>query len=460
MILSYTNHALDQFLEDLMDIGIPSDIMTRLGSKSTTKTASLSFEAQFRTYKSGGRPFSRVAALREELNSLRGHLVSAYEALVHHPSLQDILDFLEFSEAVDSQDFWDAFQVRREEDGFSVAGKHNKAITEVYLMDQWCKGKGPGIFQQTLSPSSIQVWHMSPADRSTKYYQWIQAWRAEQIETFQEALNSFNNTQKEIDDWFDESKCEFIKTKRVVGCTTTAAAKYASLIKAARSDCVLVEEAGEILEAHVLTSLTPDTRQLVLIGDHKQLRPKCNNYALSVEQGDGYDLNRSMFERLVLEGYPYATLQKQHRMVPEISQIVRQMTYPDLLDASKTEKRPQILGVQGRVHFINHNQLETTGEGLRDRSEPGQSASKENPFEAHMVLSIVRYLVLQGYKSDEIVVLTPYLGQLRRLRETLKEDGDPLLNEMDAKELIRAGLLSTGGTKDGQGRLRLSTVGT
>jgi hypothetical protein len=37
---------------------------------------------------------------------------------------------------------------------------------------------------------------------------------------------------------------------------------------------VLVEEAGELLEAHVLTSLSPSTKHLILIGDHKQLRPK------------------------------------------------------------------------------------------------------------------------------------------------------------------------------------------
>jgi hypothetical protein len=37
---------------------------------------------------------------------------------------------------------------------------------------------------------------------------------------------------------------------------------------------VLVEEAGELLEAHVLTSLTSATQHLIMIGDHKQLRPK------------------------------------------------------------------------------------------------------------------------------------------------------------------------------------------
>jgi superfamily I DNA and/or RNA helicase len=64
--------------------------------------------------------------------------------------------------------------------------------------------------------------------------------------------------------------------------------------------------AGEILESHILTALSPETKHLVLIGDHKQLRPKVQYD--SVEKGEGLDLNRSLFKRLVLRGYPYQVL--------------------------------------------------------------------------------------------------------------------------------------------------------
>ena len=53
---------------------------------------------------------------------------------------------------------------------------------------------------------------------------------------------------------------------------------------------VMVEEAAEILEAHVLSSLSPRTKQLVMIGDHKQLRPKVECYELSVQVGVGGSL--------------------------------------------------------------------------------------------------------------------------------------------------------------------------
>ena len=110
---------------------------------------------------------------------------------------------------------------------------------------------------------------------------------------------------------------------------------------------LVVEEAGEILESHVLTALGPETKQLILIGDQKQLRPKVH-HDLSVEKGDGYDLNRSLFERLVLRNYPHQVLYQQHRMRPEISALVRQLTYPDLVDAPNTQGRPDLRGFPGQ----------------------------------------------------------------------------------------------------------------
>ena len=41
---------------------------------------------------------------------------------------------------------------------------------------------------------------------------------------------------------------------------------------------MLVEEAGQVLEAHVLGSLVESVQHLIMIGDPLQLRPNLNNY--------------------------------------------------------------------------------------------------------------------------------------------------------------------------------------
>jgi hypothetical protein len=76
-----------------------------------------------------------------------------------------------------------------------------------------------------------------------------------------------------------------------------------------------------------------------------------------------------------------------------------------------------------------------------------------------MVLKIVRYLGQQGYGTNEIVILTPYLGQLRELQEALKKDNDPVINDLDSHDLVRAGLISKSAAKLAKKPIRLATIG-
>jgi superfamily I DNA and/or RNA helicase len=255
-----------------------------------------------------------------------------------------------------------------------------------------------------------------------------------------------------------ERDLTIIRRKRIIGCTTTAAAKYVQALQAISPGVLLVEEAGEILESHILTALGPETKQLILIGDHKQLRPKVH-YDLSVEKGQGYDLNRSLFERLVLKGYPHRVLSQQHRMRPEISALVRQLTYPDLVDAPKTQGRPNLRGFQDNLIFVNHSEPEMELPDVPDWRDNTSTSSKENMFEASMTLKCVRYLGQQGYRTDNLVILTPYLGQLRLLRDELGKDNDPVLNDLDSYDLVRAGLMPAASADMNKPRIRISTIG-
>ena len=79
-----------------------------------------------------------------------------------------------------------------------------------------------------------------------------------------------------------------------------------------------------------------------------------------------------------------------------------------------------------------------------------------------MVVKIVRYFKQQGYKSSDMVILTPYLGQLSKLREVLQNEDDPVLNDLDANDLQKAGILGQPGavaTKAHQAGVRLATIG-
>jgi len=105
---------------------------------------------------------------------------------------------------------------------------------------------------------------------------------------------------------------------------------------------MLIEEAGQVLEAHVLGSLVPSVEHLIMIGDPLQLRPTLNNFceycisgvhqgpygfpALSMDNRRGRELYRfdmSLMERLSTSGLAMSQIDVQRRMRPTISDLIR-----------------------------------------------------------------------------------------------------------------------------------------
>lgn len=483
LVVCYTNHALDQFLEDLLDIGIPESSMVRLGGKSTDRTKSLSLHNIQRS--SPGSKLTRadwteITSLEQKVSKLDQALVNCARTYnSSDPTHAAIMEHLEFHDTDDR--FFYAFKLPSSNNGEVIVRRGGKALDAFYLFKNWINGYDAGALRDhDIVREARDIWSMDIGARRAKLSGWKQAVLAEQVESIADLVKKYNAAQVELDAKFDQTVGRVLASKKIIGCTTTAAAKYRDQINAAAPDVLLVEEAGEILESHVLTALAQTVQKLILIGDHKyvlhamhytdtnlcnrQLRPKVNNYLLTVEKGEGYDLNRSLFERLVLKGYPHETLSQQHRMRPEISALVRHLTYPDLTDAPKTKGRADIRGLRSNVVFIHHNELEddlTELNHLENKGdEIGAKASKKNTHEVEMVLKILRYLGQQGYRSDQIVILTPYLGQLRALQQALKVDNDPVLNDLDSADLVRAGLVTPAAAEIAKKPIRLATIGT
>ncbi|KAI5868688.1 P-loop containing nucleoside triphosphate hydrolase protein [Durotheca rogersii] len=455
LVLSYTNHALDQFAEDLMDIGISPDVIVRLGSKFTSRTESLLLRNQ--TLDVGRKKKTRwelINSLKSDLSSLVKKVDDSLEAHQQPISKAQLLMHAELNH----RHFYDALEVPEAEDGETGVGRKGGKLTKEYLLENWKDGKGPGAFEKgKKSAPSADVWSMKKEDRMKKIDQWTEEIREESMADLVNSVATFNKTQKVLQITRKDKTEQILQSKRIICCTTTAASMFSQEIQAATPGIIVVEEAGEILESHILAAMGPNTKHLIQIGDHKQLRPKVNNYRLTVEAGHGYDLNRSLFERLILHGRPHCTLLNQHRMRPEISSLIRH-NYPDLEDAKGTKDRPHLSGFQSDLVFFNHNHLEERNSVLTDKLDHGATSSKQNIFEVEMVLKCVRYLGQQNYKTTDIVILTPYLGQLSLLRKFLSKDHDPILNDLDSHDLVEAGVIPAASAEVNKRPIRLSTI--
>jgi superfamily I DNA and/or RNA helicase len=101
---------------------------------------------------------------------------------------------------------------------------------------------------------------------------------------------------------YDEVDRRVLADVDVIGVTTSGLARRISVLRHIESRVVICEEAGEVLEAHMLSALIPSVQHIIQIGDHQQLRPQIVNHKLSMESlsGDLYQLDRSQFERMAL----------------------------------------------------------------------------------------------------------------------------------------------------------------
>ncbi|MEW8339221.1 MAG: C-terminal helicase domain-containing protein, partial [Candidatus Thiodiazotropha taylori] len=87
--------------------------------------------------------------------------------------------------------------------------------------------------------------------------------------------------------------------------------------------------------------------------------------------------------------------------------------YPNLRDHTTVTLYDSINGVERSVCFIDHTEPE---------EQTGESTSYYNFHEAQFVTAFCKYLLQQGYKAEQITVLSPYMGQVLTLRKEMPKN--------------------------------------
>lgn len=445
LISCYTNHALDQFLEHLLEKGIRK--IVRLGGQSHStlledhnlrKVAQAESKTRAEGYTLGKsydsleqesqriqRSLAQVhGANRAEWKHIQFHLKRMYPSI--HRQFRQVDD-----------------------DGFEVAGRHP---FEVWASQRNLPSNTTGTDQSKpalqekevlVEKAERDVYSLSRAERDHIRDIWAQELRDIALDDIFERVKATERSQKLINNVHDEIDRRVLQNADVIGITTTGLAKRIATLQRVRCKVVICEEAGEVMEPHMISALLPAAEHFIQIGDHEQLRPQINNFKdLSLESRKGlqYQLDRSQFERLSVGEpgrlrMPVAQLNVQRRMRPEISKLIRDTIYPDLIDHPSTYAQPDVVGMRKNRFWIDHDNLEDN-----QRSDMHQK-SHSNTWEVEMVHAMVRHIVRQGtYKSSEIAVLTPYTGQLQKLRAAMRNDFEIILSERDEEALEKDGL--------------------
>ncbi|XP_053404552.1 NFX1-type zinc finger-containing protein 1-like [Mercenaria mercenaria] len=252
------------------------------------------------------------------------------------------------------------------------------------------------------------VWRLNHHTKWRLYRLWIQKLCTKIYDKIEEKRRDFEEASERYQEASAQGDKEIMRQAAVIGMTTSGAARYQSVLRDIGPRIIVVEEAAEVLEAHIITTLSKKCEHLILIGDHKQLRPNPTVYKLAVK----YHLDVSFFERMVTNDMPFNSLELQHRMRPEISSIMRHI-YPDLKDHEHVETYPNVKGISTNLFLINHTHSENSNKDIKSYS---------NQKEAEYAVALCRYLLLQGYTRNDITLLTTYTGQLICIRNLMPRE--------------------------------------
>ncbi|KAG5772514.1 hypothetical protein H9Q72_001332 [Fusarium xylarioides] len=433
LIICYTNHALDQFLKHLLDVGINRII--RIGGRSVTpELEGLNLRVVSKeTQKTVGERMTLASAFTQKDSSAytAAEAVNSLRLRRNGPSWELLGDFLLEDNSEIYEQFADTANELTGEDGDPLLMWLAAGDADIQEPARW------NMVETTLAAEK-DIDMLSRWERHTLVKDWMKRHEEEQTDVLFEAMDDVEEQWKNINRVHDGVNQRTLVQAEVIGLTTTSLAGRIDMLRSLKCKVVICEEAGEVKEADIISALMPGVEHLIQIGDHKQLRPQINNFDLSLESTSGqkWQLDRSQFERRAegepgLSPAPFAQLDVQRRMRPEVSRLIRGV-YPDLKDHQNVQNLPDVVGMLDNVFWLDHSHEEDNGgDGTRVRSH-------SNRWETDMATALIRHLVRQGkYRAEDIALLTPYMGQLQQLKAALSSDFEICLGDRDRDQLAQ-----------------------
>lgn len=229
------------------------------------------------------------------------------------------------------------------------------------------------------------------------------------------AHRDLNRGWKEVRRIERQMRDDILDRAQVLCCTCIGVGHQ--LLDGRRFSRVLLDEATQATEPASLVPLVRGARQIVLVGDHRQLPP-----TVISRRAENGGLRRSLFERLVAMGLEPMLLDTQYRMHPAISDFPNRTFYEGrLVDGITPAERPNPAGLLWNDWEVPMAFLPINGDELLSPD----GASKENPAEAGWVAKILENLLQAGdLEEADIGIITPYAGQVRAIRDALPERND------------------------------------
>ena len=307
----YKNHALDQLLEHLVEGSVEGII--RVGSRSKSELVKRfnlrdAVQSEERTSTERRRFAINKSAIESEAEEMKPLLEDLM--MLNHPKV-----VRKFLQRRFPEQYSQIYGREIDDDGFEIVDNNPRDALTKLLHPKWTRSSPLEVDSPVLNRSLeklqyANVWDMTLQERSSLHNHWTGTLKNELLAKLSSILSTVGEHMQELSQCRKEDDLRVLSKARVVGVTTSGLARNLDVLKRLQSKVLVCEEAGEVLEAHLLTALLPSVEHAILIGDHQRLKPQIANYELSSENPRGvqYSFDISLFERLLHPTVPQVAL--------------------------------------------------------------------------------------------------------------------------------------------------------
>ncbi|TKS71172.1 PPAR-gamma DNA-binding domain-interacting protein 1 [Collichthys lucidus] len=216
-----------------------------------------------------------------------------------------------------------------------------------------------------------------------------------------------------------EARTYELEQHDIILCTCTQSSTP-SLTKTVSARQILIDECAMATEPQALIPLVCNNNpeKIVLIGDHKQLRPIVKNVRVRK-----LGMGKSLFERYYMMHKKRAVmLDTQYRMHEDICEFPSNAYYEGMLKTG-VEQRNSVLRVGDKTMPIVFGDVKGETVRLVVNTAKGNENSKANQEEKNKVIAIAKKLVTSAkIEQKGIVILSPYNAQVSEIKEALKKE--------------------------------------
>ncbi|XP_037620548.1 helicase with zinc finger domain 2-like [Sebastes umbrosus] len=222
---------------------------------------------------------------------------------------------------------------------------------------------------------------------------------------------------KEYKKLLQDARTYELERHDIILCTCTQSSTP-SLTKTVSARQILIDECAMATEPQTLIPLVCNNpEKIILIGDHKQLRPIVTN-----ERVRKLGMAKSLFERYyTIHKSRAVMLDTQYRMHKDICEFPSEEYYEGKLKTG-VEQPSSVLRVEKRTMPIVFGDVKGKTISLVVNTAKGNQNSKANQEERDKVIEIAEKLVKDAkIEEQSIVILSPYNAQVSEIRDELRK---------------------------------------